>query len=427
VIPVIGRELSILDLPDGPTPISRYLARELTRRMGLDLPESAELEDVVDHVFGHPDLNSDDVHYELRQILTRSQLPTPQVLRQLASITDFDLYITTTFDPLMKQALDEVRGSTHPTQVFTYSRESKMVDLPASYSPGATPVLFRLFGAPGPDNDYALREEDLLQYCQRLLIPDRRPEILFDQLRTRKLLMLGCGFPGWVARFFLAAAKDDRLFTTGAGGAAAGTSMASDKSLVVFLERRKMLVHAGGDAVEFTAELFRRWAERGGGGTEQGLEPAPAAFLPGSIFLSYAREDVDAARRVFQALSRANLDVWFDERSLDPGDQFRDKILANISQCSIFIPLISNNTTKEGKRFFRLEWDEAQEQARYYPTEYPFIQPIVVDQTTDQAPYIPSRFKAANWIRLESGQLPDQFVLNAQKLIRDKRRGGLTA
>ena len=33
----------------------------------------------------------------------------------------------------------------------------------------------------------------------------------------------------------------------------------------------------------------------------------------GAVFLSYAREDTDAARRIAEALRSAMLEVWFDE------------------------------------------------------------------------------------------------------------------
>ena len=34
---------------------------------------------------------------------------------------------------------------------------------------------------------------------------------------------------------------------------------------------------------------------------------------PKAVFLSYAREDTDAARRIAEALRSAMLEVWFDE------------------------------------------------------------------------------------------------------------------
>ena len=45
-------------------------------------------------------------------------------------------------------------------------------------------------------------------------------------------------------------------------------------------------------------------------------ESAPA------VFLSYAREDTDAARRVADALRGFGIEVWFDQSELRGGDQW---------------------------------------------------------------------------------------------------------
>ena len=40
----------------------------------------------------------------------------------------------------------------------------------------------------------------------------------------------------------------------------------------------------------------------------------------GAIFLSYAREDTDAARRIGDGLRAAGVEVWFDQSELRGGD-----------------------------------------------------------------------------------------------------------
>ena len=39
-----------------------------------------------------------------------------------------------------------------------------------------------------------------------------------------------------------------------------------------------------------------------------------------AIFLSYASQDADAARRICDALRAAGLEVWFDQSELRDGD-----------------------------------------------------------------------------------------------------------
>lgn len=39
-----------------------------------------------------------------------------------------------------------------------------------------------------------------------------------------------------------------------------------------------------------------------------------------AVFLSYASQDADAARRIAQALRAEGVEVWFDENALAGGD-----------------------------------------------------------------------------------------------------------
>ena len=45
-----------------------------------------------------------------------------------------------------------------------------------------------------------------------------------------------------------------------------------------------------------------------------------------SVFLSYASQDVDAARRICEALHGAGLEVWFDESELRGGDASGERV-----------------------------------------------------------------------------------------------------
>ena len=57
-----------------------------------------------------------------------------------------------------------------------------------------------------------------------------------------------------------------------------------------------------------------------------------------AVFLSYAREDTDAARRIAEALRGFGVEVWFDQSELRGGDQWDAKIRGQIKACALFIP-----------------------------------------------------------------------------------------
>jgi len=179
-------------------------------------------------------------------------------VRQLAEIGSFTLFVSTCFDDLMKRAIDEARfGGEERTQSLAYSPLKQPVDLPPSSD---VPVVYQIFGALSTSPEYAVSEEDLLRFTHQLQSRDRRPERLFDQLRSKSLLLLGCSFPDWLMRFLLVSAKGEQLFSEqGSRGVVADRRTRADMTLVRFLERRRAMVYPQGDAIEFIGELHRRW------------------------------------------------------------------------------------------------------------------------------------------------------------------------
>jgi TIR domain/SIR2-like domain len=424
VIPVVGSELLVLgDEPGQPT-LYQYVARELVSRCSLDADRLAEgygLLDVTSLFFQDPRNRADDLHYETRGILTERSWPTPEPLRQLAAITHFDLFVSTTFDSLLEQAVNEVRfrGASR-ARVIAYSEKRQVEDIPAEPD-SARPTVFQLFGKADPTGDFGITEEKILEFTHRLQSRDLRPQNLFDALQANSLLALGCGFPGWLGRFFLRAAKGEQFFSQGARGVVADGA-APDPAFAMFLERRQTAVYTQGSAVQFVAELHRRWIEKyGSRSPEDAAENAASPiqeFKPDSVFLSYASEDRPYALRVKEAFNQTGVDVWFDQSALESGDVYRLEIEKHIENCSFFIPLISRNTATMEKRFFRREWSKALDEAAAYPPEYPFIQPILLDDTPLDSPGIPRQFRDRHIRTFDA--LP-QVIEDAKKRIRERR------
>ena len=74
-----------------------------------------------------------------------------------------------------------------------------------------------------------------------------------------------------------------------------------------------------------------------------------------AVFLSYAREDAGAAKRIADALRGFGVEVWFDMSELRGGDQWDVKIRGQIKACTLFIPIISQTTQSRDEAYFRLE------------------------------------------------------------------------
>ncbi|MGB6452719.1 MAG: hypothetical protein WBE92_18365, partial [Steroidobacteraceae bacterium] len=70
----------------------------------------------------------------------------PPALEQLAAITDFDLFVTTTCDSLLESAINLERfGGSPSTEVLSYA-PNRVVDLPAERDRLTRPVVYHLFG-----------------------------------------------------------------------------------------------------------------------------------------------------------------------------------------------------------------------------------------------------------------------------------------
>ena len=63
-----------------------------------------------------------------------------------------------------------------------------------------------------------------------------------------------------------------------------------------------------------------------------------------AVFLSYASQDAEAARRICDALRSAGVEVWFDQSELRGGDAWDRQIRKHIHDCALFIPIISGTT-----------------------------------------------------------------------------------
>src|SRR5262249_12509225 len=157
-------------------------------------------------------------------------------------------------------------------------------------------------------------DEDVLEFIHALFsFSALSPEWwLAEELRNKNLLLLGCHFSDWVNRFImrmtsttrLSLRADRKFFIIGEG-------ITPDSPLAEFLDLfcRGTRV-CDGSAVEFVAELHDRWLAR----NPQADKPAaPTGDEPrGSIFLSYVREDIDAARALCKAIENlgGEGDVW---------------------------------------------------------------------------------------------------------------------
>lgn len=136
---------------------------------------------------------------------------------------------------------------------------------------------------------------------------------------------------------------------------------------------------------------------------------------PRAVFLSYASEDADVARRICGALQRIGAEVWFEDGERG-GDAWEAKARQQIRDCALFLPLISANTGEKCEGCFRTEWKLAEDRFQLLPKSAPFIHPVLIDFTNERGAPVPEAFLAVKWIRLLGREIPMAFALRLMEL-----------
>lgn len=427
VIPIIGPDLLRVQTDAGLRPLYEWLAEKLAGRLAVDitgLPQPLTLNDVVCCYLGQRG-RREEAYTRLRSIMREVAFEPPPALRQLAQITDFDLFVTTTFDPLLENAINLERYGGQPgAEIIAYA-PNRVADLPAERSQLQRSVVYHLLGRLSASPTYVVSDEDMLEFICALQSEHLTPEKLFHELEHSHLLLIGSDFSNWLARLFLRMAKRKRLsdprdFTE----VFADDHTLNDERLVSFLQQVSVRTRVFGGAEAFVAELHARWSSRQRPAADsKGSGSAPQRFLPparempeNAIFISYAREDLPAVQRLKAGLDAAGLTTWFDLDRLEGGDDYDRKIRANIGRCSFFVPVISAATQRRHEAYFRREWSYAVDRARNIADGAVFMLPICIDDTPEAQALVPEQFKAVHIVRLIDGQPSPEFLHRLQDL-----------
>jgi hypothetical protein len=431
VIPIIGPDLLRVQTDSGLRPLYEWLAEKLAARLSVvpvGLPQPLTLNDVMCSYLGQHG-RREEAYTRLRSIMRELHFDPPRPLRQLAQITDFDLFVTTTFDPLLETAVNLERYGGQPgTEVIAYT-PNRVADLPAERADLSRTVVYHLLGRLSASPTYVLSDEDMLEFICALQSEHLTPEKLFHELEHNHLLLIGSDFSNWLARLFLRMAKRKRLsdprdFTE----VFADDHTLQDSRLVAFLQQVSVRTRVFAGAEAFVAELHSRWSARQPEAPTSGSDSSPQRFLPparempeNAIFISYAREDLPAVQRLKAGLDAAGLTTWFDLDRLEGGDDYDRKIRANIARCSFFVPVVSASTQQRHEAYFRREWSYAVDRTRNMAEGAVFTLPVCIDDTPEAAALVPNSFKAVHMVRLAGGEPTPEFVRRLQELCRGSR------
>lgn len=398
VVPIIGREALQVDTPDGPQRHDQVVARRLAEALRLDLatlPPGFDLNDVVCRAANFRGGAPKDYLLRIVSICQGLQLPPPPALRSLARIPRLQLFVSLTFDTLLEQALQAERG--RAPALGAYPAATDHVDFDPRLLETHGSMVFQLLGRLSALTRFAVTEGQTLELMHGVLTGDNRPARLIDRLRDSHLLLLGTGMPDWPSRFLLRMARPGPLWNDRDTDEIVAD--AATEGLPTFLHRfsPEHSLTYGGHPQDFTRELERRWFERyppeapaapaaaGPNPATAGLDgdddEQPADMAGGSVFISYARADRQAAFALADHLADHGLEVWVDRR-LEPGAAYRRIIERNIVNCCAFVAVLSQTTQDPRPSWYRREWSIACKQNEvYFGTGSGFIFPVIVDHS----------------------------------------------
>ena len=353
VIPVVGP--GAVTFGPGNELLYPWLAQRLPSE--LDPPllienTSGGLQEVVDaqRAAGQP---VDRIYKRLYKIVKESDLRPGASLTALAAIEGFQLFISTTFDPLLARAVESVWPGGKPEQRRgAATLRGACPDLPQELAKIEHRFVYQILGRAEPVRDFVVWDDDMLHFLLRL--NQQLPELprLSEALQKSHFLVLGLSFSDWLLRFFVQVVKQQRLSEL------AGSELfifekldpgERDKVVVYFGRLTKHIRVLPTDPLEFITDLHDRWRKKhpsvGRDPFEENRAHRDKHRAYGCIFISYTSADLEIARYVVSQLQKAGCLVWFDKEQIQPGEHWEEVLREVVEErCGLFLSIISAHT-----------------------------------------------------------------------------------
>ncbi|MCR4854145.1 MAG: toll/interleukin-1 receptor domain-containing protein [Prevotella sp.] len=358
VVPVIGPEFMV-DSERGTNPHQILID---------DLAEAYEVE-------GHPtsfsqllfDKNFDaedrkNIYVMLGDAFEQKLFEPSALLKRLLSIRQFPFVITTSFTPVVEDAMREIWGN--ELRVMKFSNDPARNDDIKTRQDIRKPTVYYMFGRVcHSEKKYVVTDTDMLAFCKSWLSSAERPQNLASELQSKYLLILGNSYSDWLCRFVWYSMKS-RFEAQPVGMM---VDPVADDNLLQFMRRIDAFTQNNMEEVLDKMESMieaRMKEEQSSGAPMKGAD----------VFLSYSRSDSDVAKQLYNTLKARGMRVWFDRDSLSYGASFMDEIIAAIKSARLFVPIMTQNIEREKNDYhpYRTEWQTAIDMATGYGRNFIF-------------------------------------------------------
>lgn len=351
VIPVIGADLLI----DNATNLHNVIIDGLSRIFKVESRHSTFSELVYSPEYTSSN-KKDNIYYQVNKIFASKRFPPSQRLLKLLSVRQFPFVMTTSFTPIVEQAMRTIWKD--ELKVMRFNNNPSENDDIKTATDLRKPTVYYMFGKVGEAaQKYVLTDTDMLDFVSSWLSDkDKvRPKNLCNELEKKYLLMLGNNYSNWLFRFIWYSMRKPNL---GRGMLAYDGSL--DESLINFLDRAETFTKQDiSDVIDqIITRLDQKLKEN-----ESTKFNKPEENV--DVFISYSRSDSDVAEKVYTALTAHGKRVWYDRFNLTEGGNFMDEIKKAIKTAKYFVPIFSQNIEREknDSHVYRNEWDQAIEVA----------------------------------------------------------------
>ncbi len=420
IVPVIGNDLSIVKILKTDVPqidisprimqsvikdgdyvkmnLYDYLALKVWDIFGSGAPPKKVTINYVVQRLEDLGVNENDIDIAIKTEVTK--LTNDQIVmdpyKKLIQITGFDTILAVNIDNFLERAF-EAEGM-HVNAPINYSIPMSAID--QSVKPDKALVsIYNLMGNVA-GNNFATNEEQALEYLFMLQNgAETSAKPLFDAIKGKSILLLGCSFPNWFMRFFIRTISRERFKASSKSKYVASDKTTQDDDLYSFLENNKTQVIRIGksdsddeehrsynNSIEFIDEMYDNWSK------SNIAEKRNEVKFKELVFLSYSWSDKTIVEKIKNEFERNGVKVFFDDDKLRNGDKFADVIKKYVKDCDLFVPLISDNAIKDPKRYvYDIEWRNAIFLAEW--NERNFIRPYIIDDTEPTDDRIPAEIR----------------------------------
>lgn len=407
--PILGKEMYTFKDGDKLVPLDNYLSRKILELQKVSDYQAATLSEAVNYLEIDKKVKPMDILRKLKSVVKDIDFDLP-VLSEFLGINDLNYFINTAvYNNVLEKKIFESRRQKAKSTNFS-------INEPFSDCPDidklSEPFVFNVFGSLLNNVDPALSEEDMLEYTGFFKEKMSAATNIVSALKNKNLLFLGCTFPDWMVRFALRLLSNEPLHEWGTKRTIIIVNDPSDlrSEQNAFLKNYDVITYEGTTAA-FVNELNAQWKKRN-----------PGYGKSKSIFLSYTRADMQAVENLKKGIEQlGNITCWFDKRELEPGDDWREKIVVNIRKADLFMPLISQNSLEHEDGYVQKEWMQGTNEWIFRNADKKagkYLIPVVIDDSRLYSDKISKHFDSKiNIAKVPQGTPDQEFLSDIKKIL----------